>query len=383
MKQGTPVTATSNDTFNTTMLPRTSKTEVLTSIPEPPGMTVTRLVLFGVVFVAAMIGNFFVFTASFRNRRLRTFSYCLIMNLAISDFISILGVPFLIVNEELQPTWIYGSFLCKFINPTQVVCGLVTTNIHVAIAIDRYFSIVRRSFRYSSASHCRSHKGFMVVLLIWVMAIVCALPAYTFRKLISFTSAKSGLKVEFCIELFPSMGDIKLGWRHIYSVFLFFINYLLPISISTVLYGIIIRHLKKTELKRRKSGRKISQSSGSEPKNSDLCHTSTYLERRFIFMAVVIVIIFFVCYLPFQVVFLLFEFNYGVSWPYFRIVTKIVYFLTWLPNALNPLCYGAMDQRYASAFRRICASIQNTNEKKNQNNSLSRGQSARVTEEEV
>ena len=189
--------------------------------------------------------------------------------------------------------------------------------------------------------------------------------------------------MEFCIELFPPMGDIKFGWRHIYSVFLFFINYLLPISISTVLYGIIIRHLKKTELKRRKSGRKISQSSGSEPKNSDLCHTSTYLERRFIFMAVVIVIIFFVCYLPFQVVFLLFEFNYGVSWPYFRIVTKIAYFLTWLPNALNPLCYGAMDQRYASAFRRICTSIQNTNEKRNQNNSLSRGQSARLTEEEV
>ena len=75
MKQVTPVTATLNDTFNTTMPPKTSKTEVLTSIPEPPGMTVTRLVLFGVVFVAAMIGNFFVFTASFRNRRLRTFSY--------------------------------------------------------------------------------------------------------------------------------------------------------------------------------------------------------------------------------------------------------------------------------------------------------------------
>ena len=364
-------TKTMNDTFNTTAT--SSASETIRYIPEPFAMTVIRLGIFCVVFLAAVIGNVFVFTASFRNRRLRTFSCWLIMNLAISDFASILGVPFLIVNQQLQPTWIYGSFLCKFINPTQVALGLVTTNVHVAIAIDRYFSIVRT---FHSASRCRSYRGFVVVSLVWIVAAVCSLPAYTFRELFTVIS-KSGVEMKFCIERFPPMGDFKYGWRHVYSVVLFFVNYLLPIFVSTALYGKIVYHLKKTAIKRKKSGRKISQSSRSEPQNT------TYLERRFIFMAIVIVMIFFVCYLPFQVVFLLVEFNYGIKWPYFRIIVNIVYFLTWMPNALNPMCYGAMDQRYATAFRRICTSIQDTPKKKNQNCSLSRGQSRRLTEDEV
>ena len=376
MEQEPPVTRAMNDSFNISATTSASKTS--TYILEPFAMTVVRLTLFGVVFLAAVIGNFFVFTASFRNRRLRTFSYCLIMNLAISDFVSILGVPFLLVNEQLQPTWIYGSFLCRFINPTQVVCGLVTTNVHVAIAIDRYFSIVR-PLRYGSPSRqcnsCRA-RGIVVVLLVWLVAVICSLPAYSFRELFTFIS-KSGVEMAFCIERFPPMGESKYSWRHVYSIFLFFINYFLPISVSTILYGKLVLHLKKTEIKRKKSGRKISEGSRGEPKDS------TFLERRFIFMAIVIVVIFFFCYLPYQVVFLFTEFKYGVKWPYFRILLGIVYFLTWLPNALNPICYGAMDQRYAKAFKRICTSFQDTSEKKNQTGSLSRGQSRRLTEDDV
>ena len=372
MEQGT----LTNDSFNIT--PTTSVRRTSSYVPEPFAMTVIRLILFGVIFLAAVIGNFLVFTASLRNRRLRTFSCCLIMNLALSDFISILGVPFLLVNEQLQPTWIYGSFLCKFINPTQVACGLVTTNVHVVIAIDRYFSIVR-PFRYSS-SRCH-HKRFVVVSAIWLVAVACSLPVYIFRELFTFVT-KSGVKMEFCIERFPSMGEIKYGWRHVYSVSLFFINYLLPISVSTVLYGCIFASLKKTELERKTFVRKISQSKRSEEKDSKDDNNSTYLERRFIFLAIVIVVIFIFCYLPYQVVFLLSEFNYGVKWPYFRILLKIVYFLTWLPNALNPVCYGAMDKRYARAFRKICLSCRReTSSKASQTGSLSRGQSRRLTEE--
>ena len=375
MEQGT----LTNDSFNTSATASVRRTSRY--VLEPFGMTVIRLILFGVIFLAAVIGNFFVFTASFRNRRLRTFSYCLIMNLAISDLISILGVPFLLVNEQLQPTWIYGTFLCRFINPTQVACGLVTTNVHVAIAIDRYFSIVR-PFRHSSFRRRR----FVVVSGIWLVAVGCSLPAYIFRELFTLVS-KSGVKMEFCIERFPPMGEVKYGWRHVYSVFLFFINYLLPISVSTVLYGHIFLSLKKTELERKRFVRKISQSSSNrgEVKDSKDDNNSTYLERRFIFMAIVIVVIFIFCYLPYQVVFLLSEFNYGVKWPYFRILLSIVYFFTWLPNALNPICYGAMDQRYARAFRKICLSCRQETSSKagSRTGSLSRGQSRRLTEQEV
>ncbi|XP_074636610.1 galanin receptor type 1-like [Acropora palmata] len=348
-------------------------------ISEPLGMAITRLILFGMLFLAAVIGNYFVFTVFVRSGRLRTFSYCLIMNLAVSDFLSILGVPFLLINQQLQPTWIYGSLLCRLINPSQVVCGLVTTNVHVAIAIDRYSSIVR-PLRYTPCcTGCHSYKRLMVVSVIWLLALLCSAPAYAFRELYTVVTP-SGVKLEFCIERFPSMGNLKYGWRHVYSIFLFVTNYFLPISISTVLYVNIVHSLKKTERNRKTLGRKIRQTFQGEAKVDNV---TIYLERRFISVMIMIIVVFFFCYLPYQVVFLLSEFNYGVESPYFRILLNIVYFLTWLPNAVNPICFGAMDRRYAKAFRKICSSFREKSRKSNQKGSLSRGQSTRLTEEEV
>lgn len=370
-----------NESFNSTAASGSSRPGRF--IPEPFEMTVVRLTLFAVVFLAAVIGNFFVFTASLRNRRLQTFSYCLITNLAISDFVSMFWVPFLLVNEQLESGWIYGAFLCKFINPTQVVCGLVTTNVHVAIAIDRYFSIVRPLT--DSCNHSKYRRALVIVPLIWIVAVICSLPTYIFRELYSLT-LKSGKKIEFCYEKFPPIENSEDGYRQMYSVFLFFVNYVIPISISTVLYGKIVLYLKKTKLERKEMGRKFSQSSrNTSSKDVKVyCNNLTKVERRFISMAIIIVTIFFFCYLPYQVVFLFAEFaDYATSWPYFRILMSVVYFLTWLPNALNPICYGAMDQRYAKAFKMICLSFQGSSDRgsKNQTGSLSKAN--RLTEEEL
>ncbi|XP_015773583.1 PREDICTED: putative neuropeptide Y receptor type 6 [Acropora digitifera] len=350
MDQETPSTAQIlNASINETVAIASNRKRMY--ISEPLGMAITRLILFGMLFLAAVIGNYFVFTVFVRSRRLHTFSYCLIMNLAVSDFLSILGVPFLLINQQLQSTWIYGSVLCRLINPSQVACGLVTSNVHVAIAIDRYSSIVR-PLRYTPCcTGCHSYKRLLVVSVIWLLALLCSAPAYLFRELYTVVTP-SGVKLEFCIETFPSMGNLKYGWRHVYSIFLFVTNYFLPISISTVLYVNIVHSLKKTERNRKTLGRKISQTFQGEAKVDNV---TTYLERRFISMMIMIIVVFFFCYLPYQVVFLLSEFNYGVEWPYFRILLNVVYFLTWLPNAVNPICFGAMDRKYAKAFRKICS----------------------------
>ena len=377
-KLSTAMNNSLNSTASSAILPRKF-------VSEPFAMTVVRLSLFGIMFLAAVIGNFFVFTALFGNSRLRTFSYYLITNLAISDFFSILWVPLILVDEQLKSGWIYGPFLCKLMNPSQVVCGLVTTNVHVAIAADRYFSIVS-PFGYS-CNHFKYRRAFLVVSAIWIVAVVCSLPLFIFRRVLSVTF-KSGRKMDYCFEIFPPMNaDSEHGYRQIYSVFLFLVNYIIPLSISTVLYAKIILHLKKTKLERKKLGRKFSQRSKASTNGTKVyCNASTQLERRFISMAIVIILIFFFCYLPYQVVFLLVEFtDYAASWKYVRILTNIVYFLTWVPNALNPICFGAMDQRYSKAFRKICFAFQDTSDKDsktNQSGSLSR-QARKVTDTDV
>ena len=341
-KMSEPFNRTSNDNA-------TNSAAGVVFVAEPLAMRVVRLTLFGVLFLTAGIGNVVVFCAPLRNRRLRTFSYCLISNLAVSDFLSVLAVPPLLVDEQLGAGWIFGEFLCRFLNPTQVVCGMVTTNVHVAIAVDRYLSIIH-PFKYKPPSSNRT--SLVAGGLVWLMALLCALPAYSFRQLQSVTF-KSGLVRQLCLEVFPPMGDSENGFRNLYSVFLFCVNYFVPITVSTALYANIVHHLKRAELRRRQNRRKTSVASNRSQDE----RSSTYLERRFITMAFIVVLIFLLCYLPYQIVFLLFEFDYDITWRYTGILLRVVYFMTWLPNALNPICYGAMDKHYSKAFKKLCSSF--------------------------
>jgi uncharacterized membrane protein YdbT with pleckstrin-like domain len=72
-------------------------------------------------------------------------------------------------------------------------------------------------------------------------------------------------------------------------------------------------------------------------------------------MVFVIVLIFVVCYIPFQVQFLLHEFKVEafLYWPHRFTFTRFVFTLTCLPSALHPVFYGMMSKFYRKAFIRM------------------------------
>ena len=72
-------------------------------------------------------------------------------------------------------------------------------------------------------------------------------------------------------------------------------------------------------------------------------------------MIFVIVLIFVVCYIPFQVQFLLHEFKVEafLTWPHRFTFTRFVFVLTCLPSALHPVFYGMMSKFYRKAFIRM------------------------------
>ena len=293
-------------------------------VPEPFAMMVVRYTLFAVLFSVALIGNVLVFAASRKNRHLRSFSYRLITNLAVSDFLSVLAIPFYLITKELGNRWVFGEAFCHLLNPSHVLCGMVTTNVHTAIAFERFCSIVH-PFR----SKVSGSQGTLVVSLIWLLALLCALPAYAARTLITVGGK------QYCMELFPR------PYRRVYTSFLFFINYCIPIIIMMFLYSRVMFTLKMTKQRRRES--------------SDAHYT--ILEKRFIKLACLIMMIFIFCYLPFQVFYVLLEFNLITQWPYAVILGEVVFLITWFPNALNPICYGAIDKHYGKAFSKIFSSL--------------------------
>lgn len=328
-------------------------------IKEPFPITVLRLFLFGVIFLTALVGNVVVFAAPWRNKRLRTFSYSLISILALGDLISTLGLPFTLATEQLDSNWIFGELLCQILNPTQVVCGMVTTNVHTAIAIDRFVSTA-----YPFKGKPRRVVTWLILAIIWLSAFLCSLPAYITRRLETYTM-KNGHDLHLCIEVFPA-----LKYQNVYSVFLFLVNYVIPIIVMSILYTKVVILLRKTKQNRRVSvNRSTSRKTGSPAEaqtyRQEIFHTHTRVERKFIRMVFVIMIVFVLCYLPYQVMFLLMDFNVATDSEYAFIFFDYAYLITWIPNALNPICYGAMDRFYANAFIKLFAIFSRKNKGKN------------------
>ncbi|XP_031561907.1 orexin receptor type 2-like [Actinia tenebrosa] len=315
-------------------------------IKEPFPITVLRLVLFGVIFLTALIGNIVVLTAPWRNKRLQTFSYSLISCLALGDLISTLGLPFTLATEQLHSNWIFGELLCQILNPTQVVCGMVTTNVHTAIAIDRFVSTA-----YPFKGKPKGTVTWLMLVIIWLSAILCSLPAYITRRLETLTM-KNGRDLHLCVEVFPA-----LRYQNVYSVFLFLVNYAMPIILMGILYTKVVILLRKTKQNRRISvyhtTRKTGSSGGAH--RQEIFLSNTRVERKFIRMVFIVMIVFVLCYLPYQVMFLLMDFKVATESEYTFILFDYAYFITWIPNALNPICYGAMDRFYASAFVKLFA----------------------------
>ena len=103
-----------------------------------------------------------------------------------------------------------------------------------------------------------------------------------------------------------------------------------------------------TEDRRRKVLVDLGSRRCSKPEKTDL-------EEDLLKMIYAIILIFVVCYFPYQANFL-WEYIADInSWQfrYHYLLQNYLFILTCLPNALHPVCYGTMSSFYAMAFAKI------------------------------
>ncbi|XP_032235252.2 neuropeptide Y receptor type 2 isoform X1 [Nematostella vectensis] len=337
-------------------LPENS-TEIATAVPyypeyyqEPYESKVVRYVINALLFLFAIVGNITVCLVPVRHRRMRTFTYYLITNLAVSDIFTMLCLPPLLVYE-FQGSWNMGSVMCKLVNPALTMFGLVTTNTLVAIAIDRFIALV-----FPFTRRPERKETILVVSLSWLVAFASVLPSFGARTLVERAPA-----VVYCEEIFPGKTpEEKQVFAKGYSIFLYLLNNALPILIISCLYIIIILKLKGISLlsvfKRKSSNTEdgLMSRSSSAPITSDSVYEKQKhdREKKFTQMLLSVVVVFILCYVPVQTFFLTATLSPQVlNWKYTQIIYIYLYLMMWFPNALNPLLYGSMNDHYAKAFK--------------------------------
>nr|XP_039325334.1 B1 bradykinin receptor isoform X2 [Saimiri boliviensis boliviensis] len=165
-----------------------------------------------------LLGNLFVLSVFLLPRRRLNVAEIYLANLAASDLVFVLGLPFWAENIWNQFNWPFGALLCRVING--VIKANLFTSIFLVVAIsqDRYRVLV---YPMASRRRQRRRQAQVTCLLIWVVGGILSIPTFLLRSL----KAVPDLNITACILLLPHE-----AWHFARIVELNILGFLLPLA---------------------------------------------------------------------------------------------------------------------------------------------------------
>ena len=322
-----------------------------------------RVVSLFCIMLTSLIGNVLVCYGATRQRS-RPFSYYLVTNLAVAELTFTSIHPFQFVYNTKPYSWIFGDFMCHIIDPLTLCTTLVITFTLAAIAVYRCIMMLQ-------PYRCRpsTRVAHTVIALSWVWGIVLSLPDSVTRT----TRAPSvDCDVFVCENDVVDFSD--------YRMTVFILNFVVPFIMMVLAYTVVIcrvkKHIFQTKQESLEMQLQTSESTGTlttsmtykdtknPPQAREIAIDTQYeensndgsqprtpssnkmiqLETDVLNMIYLIILLFFLCYLPSNVLFILTE-GLGLDsvkrWHYYWLMIWYLDLLHMVPSALHPICYGA------------------------------------------
>ncbi|XP_062951720.1 gastrin/cholecystokinin type B receptor isoform X1 [Cynocephalus volans] len=189
-----------------------------------------RVTLYAVIFLMSVGGNVLIIVVLGLSRRLRTVTNAFLLSLAVSDLLlAVACMPFTLL-PNLMGTFIFGTVICKAISYLMGVSVSVSTLSLVAIALERYSAICRPL--QARVWQTRSHAA-RVIVATWLLSglLMVPYPVYTVVQPV-------GPRVLQCVHRWPS-ARVSQTWSVLLLLLLFFV----PGVVMAVAYGLISREL--------------------------------------------------------------------------------------------------------------------------------------------
>nr|XP_036852403.1 gastrin/cholecystokinin type B receptor isoform X2 [Manis javanica] len=181
-----------------------------------------RVTLYTVIFLMSVGGNALIIVVLGLSRRLRTVTNAFLLSLAVSDLLlAVACMPFTLL-PNLMGTFIFGTVVWVSVS--------VSTLSLVAIALERYSAICRPL--QARVWQTRSHAA-RVIIATWMLSglLMVPYPVYT-------TVQPAGPRVLQCVHRWPS-ARVRQTWSLLLLLLLFFV----PGVVMAVAYGLISREL--------------------------------------------------------------------------------------------------------------------------------------------
>ena len=307
-----------------------------------------KTIAYAIIVLFSLLGNTAVIVIVLKNKRMRTTTNYLIVNMAVSDLlISAFAVP-----RELTEIYtghrrwlldrLAGLILCKLVYGFQDISTAVSIQSLVVMAIDRYHGVVF-PFRppIATSKVCK-----IVIPIIWTVAIgVHGVYFYTVRLIVQDNKT-------YCIFSWASKFEERQTQEN-YFIFISVFFILLPLCVIFSLYAVIVIELKK----RQRTG-----SSTSVLSNQRRREDGAVMKK-----ILCIVLLFIFSMTPITIAALLFYFVWDWIIPCgMDKLFQAAKFIFYSNAALNPCLYFALTDKYRKGlkdlFRRKLSYADNRNE---------------------
>lgn len=308
-------------TNETNMLVNTTSTPILT-VAEPLGSKIFRLIVYTIIFLLTVTGNVSVLAVVYKIRELHSVTGYLIANLAVADLsVGILCIPFTVLYFELR-YWPFGYALCKIIPTAQAMSVMASIGTLAAISLDRY-----RAIAYPYEPRITLYQARFIIVVVWLTATLVGLP---FVAVMQLREDQDGL---YCSE----DGWPNETFKDVYNVLSFCLTYAIPLPTIAVFYTIIVMKLNK-------AARETSDSEGFRTAKA---------KGKVVKMLIVVVILYFLCFLPYHITYLWFEFGEGQQYEGKWILFSYCQVLVYANSAVNPVLYGFLSEQFRRGFARL------------------------------
>ncbi|NXT83542.1 C5AR1 protein, partial [Zapornia atra] len=277
------------------------------------------LALYAIIFLLGVLGNgAVIWVTAFELRR--TVNGVWFLNLSVADLLCCLALPFLALPLARDHHWPLGRFACKLIPSLTILNMFASVLLLMAISIDRCTMVMRPVW-------CQNHRTLGlargVCLASWSLAMLLTLPSFIFRT----TRDDDFSEKSICVLNYASVGPHQRLTELVTAVTRFVCGFLVPFVVITACYSLLLVRVHSKGFSR---------------------------SRKAIKLILVVIISFFVCWLPYHILGLILASTNPRS-SLFKgaleadpLVTGVAY----INSCINPIIYVIMGQDFRDKFQR-------------------------------
>ena len=319
----------SNWTNSNATVPRPLGNQMV--VKEPLASTVFKVLALAIVIILSLVGNFLTISSVYQNinRRMRTLSNYLIVNLSVADLlVTVCNIPRIISILLVGYEWLirgkFALFLCKVTSAVPFVALLVSTLSFTFIALDRFLAVF-----YPLRRPMTRKIMVGIIAFTWILSWCCYALVFHYATLVEI-NGKTYCANRIVRDLLKSQENFRT-----YLICDFILVTGIPIATTTILYIVI----------------GVKMCTRVTPGNQTAANAARNrtVNRKVISMLVAVLIAFCICWMPTWVALACLNVPpprmcHNNDFAYIR------YFLSYSNSAVTPYIYPVFNQSFREGY---------------------------------